>query len=265
MMIQRPAGRRDIRSASRTYGSRASAAVAAQRRALRMAARDTRLLGIPRMSQSYGGMRSGGELKGMDTTIFYNTVTSATNTNADITTLNLIQAGTGSWNRIGRKVTLKSVRVKGTVLVRHYLTALGDFSANVVRMIVVWDNQPAGGTEPLFNDIFGETSQAGAETVSYQSQPKYDTMSRFSVLKDWTYDSTPQNGLNAAGDVTATIHSVDCYVRLPNLETTFSGQSSPMTIADISTGALYIYFRAANGTAISVPSFTGSARLRYTD
>jgi len=193
-------------------------------------------------------------------------VTAATNTNGDTTTLNLIQAGTGSWNRIGRKVTLKSVRVKGTVLVRHYLTSLGDFTTNVVRMVIVWDNQPAGGTEPLFNDIFGETSQAGAETVSYQSQPKYDTMSRFTILKDWTYDSVPQSGLNAAGDVTATIQSVDSYVKLPNLETTFSGQSSPMTIADINNGALYFIARAETNSGTASDAIVSvRARIRYLD
>jgi len=61
-------------------------------------------------------------------------------------------------------------------------------------------------------------------------------------------------------------YRVDEYIKMPDLETVFSGASSPMTIADISTGALYVYFRAYNqSTGVSEAQFTGNARLRYTD
>jgi len=207
-----------------------------------------------------------GELKGMDTTIFYNPVVATTGTNGNTTTLNLVQTGTGSWNRVGRKIHIKSVRVKGEAIVEHVLSALGDFIANQLRMILVWDSQPAGGTEPLFSDIFGETSQAGVETSTWFSQPKYDTMSRFTILKDWTYESSPQAGVNANGDIIRNTFAVDCYIRLNNLESTYSGQSSPMTIADINNGALYLVARAAIDNATSsVASVSVRSRIRYTD
>lgn len=256
---------RASRSAGRRTDAYRSAGVMAQRRALRMAARDTRLLGIPRMSQSYGGMRGGDELKGMDTLIDYPTIASTTGTNDQITTLNLIQAGTGSWNRIGRKSTLKSVRLTGWVTVNHYRTA-GDWQPNIVRLILVWDKQPAGAAEPLFSDIFGQTSQAGTETSTWWNQPKYDTMSRFTVLKDWTYESTAEAGVAADADVFRRNFHVDCFVRLPNLETTFSGQSSPMTIADINNGALYFIARTRINIGTSTDAnLTLQSRVRYLD
>jgi len=266
MMMTRPDGRRDIRSGSRTYGSRASTAVAAQRRALRMAARDTRLLGIPRMSQSYGGMRSGVELKGMDTNWQWVGVLATTNTNAQIQTCNLIQTGTGSWNRIGRKTVSKSLRLQGYLECSHILTAGGDLSSNMVRLTVVWDRQPAGGAEPLFNDIFGNTNQSGTETTAFFSPPKYDTMGRFVVLKDMLFISDPKASTPAAGDIVVNTIALDEYLRLPNLESNYSGQSTPMTIADINSGALYVTGRALRQDAAETQwTATIGARLRYID
>jgi len=255
--------------ATRSTGSKASsyksAAIMAQRAALRMAARDTRLIGYPRMSQRYGGMKTGSELKGMDTTISFNPILATTGTNGNTSTLNLIQTGTGSWNRIGRKVNLKSLRVKGIATCLHFQDAGNDIQGNTLRMCVVWDKQPAGGTEPLFSDIFGVTSQAGAETSTFFSPPKYDTMDRFRVLKDWEINSTAQ-ATPGAGDYVRNTFAIDCYISLGDLESTYSGQSAPMTIADINNGALYLIARAQTQNAATTEfSLEAVCRLRYVD
>jgi len=210
-------------------------------------------------------MRAGGELKGMDTAVTFADVTDTTNTNAQITTVNLIQAGTGSWNRIGRKVTLKSLRLKGRATCSHFQDTDEDIYGNIVRITVVWDKQPAGGTEPLFNDIFGVTSQAGTETATYYSPPKYDTMDRFRVLKDWDIASEP-GALPSTTNFIRLDYPIDCFISLGELETTFSGQSSPMTIADINNGALYVIARAArSNVATTVWRVEVNARIRYLD
>ena len=56
-----------------------------------------------------------GEMKGMDTDVSQNAIVGTTNSNANIMVLNLIQQGNGSWNRVGRKTHLSSVRIKGAV------------------------------------------------------------------------------------------------------------------------------------------------------
>jgi len=64
-------------------------------------------------------------------------------------------------------------------------------------------------------------------------------------------------------------HTVDEFISLPtDCETVFSGQSNPLTIADIYSGALYFVIIAKDtppaGYGISLAA--GSvARLRYTD
>lgn len=238
-----------------------SAMVMAQRRALRMAARSV-------ASRHYGppGPYPVGELKGMDTVVSWANVADTTNTNANTEVLNLIQTGTGSWNRIGRKVCLKSIRVMGYTECYIVTTGAGsDLYGNVLRLCLVWDKQPSGAAIPTFDDIFQYTTQAGTEATSFFSPPAFDTMDRFRVIKDWSINCFPES-TPSAGNVAIYRHHVDEYVPLPNLDVNYSGQSTPMTIADINTGALYLIGRALTNDATST-NFAAyfNCRIRYVD
>lgn len=214
-------------------------------------------------------MRRIGEKKGMDTVLTLSPVISTTTTNASSFVLNLIQSGAGSWQRIGRKVSLESVRLRGIATMTFTpQTTTGDLFSNVLRMVVVWDKQPSG-VLPTFDSIFGLTDQTGAEATTFLNPVKYDNMERFSVLKDLVI-SAESEATGPAG--TTTISQVNCpfdeYLSLKGRESVFLGQSSPMTIADISTGGLYVFFRAETNvstlTTIAIDD-TSFARLRYKD
>lgn len=216
-------------------------------------------------------MRRAGEKKGMDTSLSVGSVVATTNTNDDAVVLNLVQQGVGSWARIGRKVNLQSVRLRG---IARFTSApavtSGDLNTNALRMVVVWDKQPSGAAIPTFDTIFGLTAQDGTESTTYLAPVKYDNMDRFSVLRDCTYTFSPQVWNNEGGASDASRQDVhfDEYIKLGGREVVFLGQSAPMTIADISTGALYVYFRAeADVTGISQIGIDADsfARLRYTD
>jgi len=212
-----------------------------------------------------------GEKKGMDTVVDLAdaAVVATTNTNDASFVLNLIQAGNGSWNRVGRKAYLQSVRLRGiaTCLIDRAATT-GNLLANTLRMVLVWDKQPSSGSVPAFDVIFGKTVQAGTESCTFLDSLRYDNTDRFKVLRDVVVCASPQTD-NAASDSTnATRYDIpfDEFVKLGQRETQFSGQSTPMTIADISTGALYVYFRASRNDNTSLWSIGNSvARLRYTD
>lgn len=205
-----------------------------------------------------------GELKGMDTPINIGGVLATTNTNVDVIPLNLIQSGNGSWNRVGRKVHLKSLRLQGQLSNTYFRTG-GNWVGNTVRFSVVWDQQPSGST-PNFDAIFGVTAQTGVETTAMFSPPKYDNMDRFRVLKDWREDFTPGIAVGADTNYLIEYRAVDCYLSLKDLEVVFSGQSNPMTIADISTGALYFIARSeVNNATESVATVELNARIRYSD
>jgi len=223
---------------------------------------------VPLQKAVAAAVRKTVEKKGMDTVIAQSAIADTTNSNANITVLNLIQQGAGSWNRIGRKVNLKSIRVKGFFTWLYDEEAVtGNVSGNWVRMVLVWDKQPSGAAIPTWDTIFGCTEQNGTESSYTLSQPKYDNMDRFQVLRDVVTEFKPQ--LYLAGGSTNTRSEIcpfDEFVDLKGREVVFLGQSNPMTIADISTGALYLIFRtgAAVGSTNQI-NVSCQPRLRYTD
>ena len=226
--------------------------------------------GGPRVMAPRPGSINALELKGMDTAINLTSsnVLSTTNTNGATFVLNLVQTGNGSWNRVGRKISMKNVRIRGTAAAT--LDDNGGASpqqALTLRMVLVYDSQPSSGTIPTFDTIFGNTAQDGTESTTIISPLRYDNTGRFRVIRDWVRTF-------AASSVSTTLNSgnqyiyFDEFVDLKGAETIFSGQSAPMTIADISSGALYLIFRADANTGASAQAqiLTASfARLRYID
>lgn len=209
------------------------------------------------------------ELHGCDTamTIAAASLLATTNTNASSFTLNLIQQGTGFFNRVGRKISMKSIRLKYHLVCRHFQTTQ-DVVSSVCRAVVIYDQQPSG-TLPTYDTIFAQTDQAGTDTGTILDNVRFDNTSRFKVLSDKVFVS---NAMTMVGTTDADYqdinHFCDEYVKLKGLETVFSGTSSPATIADISTGALYVYFRATQnaGTLSQWRSeATSVARLRFYD
>lgn len=223
---------------------------------------------LPRTSYS---LSRPGEVKGMDTDIdiALGSVPSTTNTNDAIIVLNLVQSGTGSWNRIGKRIKLKSVRCRGEL--HHTYTdaaTTGDIAGSLMRISIVYDRQPSGATIPTFDTIFGRTDQSGTESTEMLDSLKWDNTDRFRVLTDRVIEGNPQlfDGAGGTGDIVTQRFAFDYYVKLKDLDCVFLGQSVPMTIADISTGALYIIFRAnSNVTTNRWAVNMSTARLRYRD
>lgn len=223
-----------------------------------------------------------GELKGVDTDISlaFDDVLATTNTNGSMFTLNLVPPGTASYNRIGRKIRLKSLRLQ---VPATYVYTLGDANTreteNRLRMVVVWDKQPSGAV-PTWDTIFGSTNQVGTEASGIFSSLRFDNTDRFRVLLDKQVigkvesQSYVWNGSAILEQTTWKKYYMDEYIKLGGRETVFGGQASPATIADISSGGLYVFFRAdQNDTATSQwtigtvggESTPALARLRYSD
>jgi len=213
-----------------------------------------------------------GEIKGMDTLLtIAGPILNTTGTNGDCFVLNLVGPGTGSWNRIGRKLYPKSLRLRGCVVYQYAAqTTTSNLLENYVRMVVVWDNQPSGAAIPTFADVFGYTPQDGNENSTVLAPPRYDNMDRFHVLRDCVMPCDVQTHPATGGSTNIVFTRIpfDEYIKMKNLTTVFGGNSAAPTIADISTGAIYVYFRASQATATTAAASiesTSLARLRYTD
>lgn len=209
------------------------------------------------------------EKKGMDTDLELAGVLASTNTNGAAFVLNLVQQGAGSWNRVGRKIIMTSARLRGEVYALFTPQATtADRNGTLFRMVVVYDKQPSGASIPTFDTIFGYTRQTGTEESGILAPVRYDNMSRFTVIRDKVVDLNQKAGMSDLGTTNqmSNVWCFDEFIKLPKLETVYSGQTNPMTIADISTGALYVYFRKtnANNNVVNV-SNQSDCRLRYYD
>lgn len=265
--MRRNYGVMGVKGRSRSAGPASRAARARLGNATRRFMAQTRARSTTRVSRVSRNAKQG-ELKGVDTQLTLNPVISTTTTNASSFTLNLIQAGTGSWNRVGRKVYLQSVRVRLSFVHAYITTAVtGASVGNQLRAVLVWDKQPSGAAVPTYDTIFGRTDQAGTEATTVFDPIRYDNMDRFSIVREEIFSPLVTTSNLGTAAQTQNAYQSDWYVPLAGRECVFSGQSAPMTIADISTGALYLFFRSQFNAADDFITMLDDsfARLRYTD
>jgi len=209
----------------------------------------------------------GNELRGFDTPISLTPIIDTTTTNASSYFLNGTSQGSASWNRIGNKIAMQSLRIRGIIgslLLPDGTT--GNMQDNYVRMVVVYDKTPSG-VLPNWNDIFGDTNNLGTTSSSIFDSLNLLRTKRFRVLKDCNYainaGASPAAGTGKGQNVS---QYFDEFVPLKGLETQYTASQSPPTaplIADVSSGGLYVYFRASDNTAITAGFVAGVARLRF--
>jgi len=210
------------------------------------------------------------EVKGIDIGLSTGTsnIVATTNNNDLVVPLNLIQMGAGSWNRVGRQVKLLNCSYKLCLRWTNQISVLNTNSHGCVRVVFVWDKSPNSGTIPKFDDIFGRSTQGGAESTQIFDALRWDNTDRFAIVHEKIVNTDPANKVDAAAGPICQYHQViSGYFNLKGRTTTYSGQSAPMTIADISTGALYIVLRSTIDTPDGHGELTNESicRLKYVD
>jgi hypothetical protein len=236
----------------------------AQRRAARsQMSRISRSLAVGqarRRAINYG--RSAGELKSYDLWIApdYTGATSyglfpvGSVTSGDpssvfvgITSVNVMQQGATNYQRVGAKVSLKSLHVQAYTTF-HYATV----GTAHLRFLVVYDKNP-NKAYPVLSDIISDNISG---TTYLTSQINNANRDRFVILRNKVV-----NVVSATSGRTAMI---DEFIPLGGYETRFA--SSTASIGDITSGAIYVIaFSDITGTASQYVSFDCHTRLRYID
>jgi len=182
------------------------------------------------------------------------------NTTGSFTLLNAMVLGTAYNDRIGRRIQIKSVYIRGIVGAEAALTTISSpivSPAFLTRCIVFVDEQP-NGAAPGITDLLFEA------TACSQLNPVY--RDRFRVLADkqyaigrMIYDTT--NGVGAADNCQ---WPVKIYKKC-NITTTYNAGSAG-TVGDIATGALYMFWCGSEpaGTDVDGTALV-SARIRFYD
>lgn len=196
------------------------------------------------------------ELKCLDTTAF----TTNFKSTPDFNLLNSLVVGTEIWHRIGRKIYMKSVHIRGFILNNATIAA-----TCCGRLMLVYDSQPDGAAPTIANILFDQAPSGAASTV--HSGINLAFRQRFTILKE-KFITLP-SVTNTAGQLTNLAYAntshedfnVNWFVKLKGLETIFAGSAG--NVADIQSGALWLL--AVSDVADSKWQFTGNIRLRYFD
>lgn len=184
------------------------------------------------------------------------TAVSWASTERDPTTLNTLFApiqGTGINNRIGRKVSVHKLKVRGTLTFTQFTG--GALTANYLgcRLVLVQDLQ-TNGAQLNGEDVMAASATASSENqmVSYQNLANFG---RYRVLKDKSYQF--RYGI-AANNASATTVSTD----FPSIDFNFSikfrkpvvvhfNATNGGTIADIVDNSFHI-LALANSTSVNI-------------
>lgn len=198
-----------------------------------------------------------GEVKSVDAAIA-STFTVA----GAITNLYDTAAGTDFYQRVGRKVNLKSLRIRGVLIANN---GAGAIVGDILRVVVFSDNQFIAGAAPVGADVLQDVSSAGATATSPLTGLNLNNRDRFKVLRDETFQMPAKNQAGLAitegieGGNTCEIKNFNMFIKLKGFEVSHSGAAA----GTISKGGIFILcISAVNANQWE---FLGQARTRFTD
>lgn len=226
---------------------------------------------IPRNIIKYQQTYQGGEIKAIDVIGPGNPASQiqwplATFSTANpITVLNLISPGSSMFNRIGRKVSMKSIHIQGFFNWNFLDNPGGQFA----RIMVVYDKQTNGAVPNITDILQDQCNNTGGDAPINvaTSGVNLNNRDRFEVITDRRFYLPGFQNANGLFLPTATADDmhVEVYSKLKGREVHFKADSVPCVIGDIATGSLLLLTFGATALNLAVWTFTGSIRLRYSD
>lgn len=169
------------------------------------------------------------------------------------TLLNGMDQGSTALTRIGNKINMDSIQVKGLIMPGQDTVT----DPTHVRIMIVYDKQPNGAVWGV-TDLLTSSSSNSFRNMAYQS--------RFKVIYDKTFamGGFIQDVVNHAYDSNSCVRSINIYKKLPadarNSQYTGAGAG----IATINTGSLYM-LTISNVNDGTTYVFNAICRLRYYD
>lgn len=202
----------------------------------------------------------GFEVKSLDLT-----VSTTIDTTGSVQALNLIRSGASFFNRIGRRIEMKSLMVKLQI---SPLRTMG--TNDYVRIVVVYDRQ-TNGAAPAVADIIQDTDQAGANSTNIFTDINLNNRDRFLIFMDKRI-SLPSLTLTAGVitnpgliDPVSPTFIFTKYIKIKGEVAQYKADSAPAVVADISTGGLFMLVLGNQASGNEGYSLLGKTRLRFND
>jgi len=161
--------------------------------------------------------------------------------------LNYPVQGAAIQNRIGNKISMQYVSLKGNI---YSLQSNGALAGTTFRIMIVYDKQ-TNGAIPAYSDIVSSVNPSGTASNSIVSHRNPYNRDRFLILYDSTRYVAFQNLQDATkignNIVTASSYlNLDIFVPLKGLETMYGANNG--NIGDVKTGGLFLVLCTDDGT-----------------
>lgn len=172
--------------------------------------------------------------------------TRACDTTGTVTLVQTISQGAGTTQRVGKRVHLKSLNLRGLVQAGTAgVTALA-------TILIVYDRRPTG-VLPAITDIL--------VSISSRSQNNDDNTGRFQIVRRWDYGvigniTTPSTGKEH--------YPIMEYVDMKNYPTTYKALATG-AIGDIDSGAVYLVTLGDQAAGTGAPNSAVAIRTRFVD
>jgi len=189
--------------------------------------------------------RPPGECKFLDTSLGATLVTTAGVVN---TNLVVIPQDTTTSGRNGRKVTLKSIELRGSIVITP--AAAGVLGSDIVRMLVVQDKQ-ANGAAFAVTDVLA--------SADWKAYPNLFNEGRFKILSDTLTTMNVEAGVVAATVEAA--HGFEIKVKC-NIPVEYDSTATTGAIATQRSNSIAVLM-IAHTNNLSTVEYT--ARVKYTD
>lgn len=210
---------------------------------------------VPSMAPVLRGFKP--EVKTVDVLV----TTNILSTTATFTTLNGTALGTEVFQRIGRKIRMKSIHIRGRIIRNAAIVQASD---DYARVIVFYDSE---GTTSTLSDVLESDDATGATASNVTSFTNTANFSRFKILSDTAF-TLPITPATAATTITAQSGGLTDYKSEANYNKFINLN---MMMAEfgaggaISHGGLQL-MTVGSSIAVAAPhSIQWYARLRYYD
>jgi len=182
------------------------------------------------------------------------------------TALNIPVIGTNFFNRVGNKITMRSLYFTGFIAPNNGNSS-GLVAGDYIRILVVYDLQP-NKAFPAFADLIMSTNVNGTTSSTALDHVSINNRKRFIILMDERFQvgSVGGSGVLTPNAVFMQPENllIKRYIKLKNLQTVYLATAG--TVADISQGSLFLCTVSLTATSSnSAYSLYGSTRLAYVD
>ncbi len=167
---------------------------------------------------------------------------------------NVIAQGTTESTRLGRKITVKSINWRFSMILAAAPNRADPVDGETIRVILYLDKQ-ANGATAVTTEIL--------ESADYQSFNNLANKSRFRTLMDRTYeihhDLAQTDGTNTGSYPEKQVN--DSFFKKCNIPIEYDNTATDGSIATIRSNNIGVLLLAKNGTT----SFDSKMRLRFSD